>query len=57
MATKRVQFKLLQGNLIPNKHNALCETFFNKGVKFSKLIETKDAYIAVCFQEEDVGPR
>lgn len=54
MATKRIRFRITSGSFTPIKRNLIRDTLFNKGVKFSKIVEARDAYIVVCFDEEDV---
>lgn len=54
MASKRLRFKATDGLINSTKKIALRETLFKNGVKISKIIDTKDSLLAICYEEKDV---
>lgn len=54
MARKWLRFRITEGSITPTRKHELRDTLFTKGVKFSKIVETKDTFVVVCFEENGV---
>lgn len=54
MSSKRVRVRSLEGGTSAQRKTTLRGLLFNNGVKFSRLIEANEAFIAVCLEENDV---
>lgn len=54
MASKRVRIKSLEGGTTIQRKSLLRGILFSAGVKFSRLIEANDAFIAACLDDDDV---
>ena len=54
MSSKRVKVRPLRGGTSATTKNDLCNTMYEQGIKFSRIIPTGDTLVVVCLNEDEV---